>query len=159
MDEFIKESEEIDELETKFKIKICSLDATSFKKTMRISPVACINKLKEFLPSLVYDKVVILCERIKIENEKVKKKPTKIDEFVTIKKNLIELQEVFDNYMIEFGEIRSFNQLMDERHIKQPEKNKQKVKETDDFIKSTKKLMEVGLDDSEVHEMKFKKDL
>lgn len=48
---------------------------------------------------------------------------------------------------------------MDERHIKQGEKNKQKVKETDDLIKSTKKLMEQGLDDSEVHEMKFKKDL
>lgn len=44
--------------------------------------------------------------------------------------------------MIEFGEIRSFNQLMDERHIKQGEKNKSKVKETDDLIKSTKKLME-----------------
>jgi len=61
--------------------------------------------------------------------------------------------------MIEFGEIRSFSQLMDERHIKQGEKNKAKVKETDDLIKSTKKLLEQGLEDSEVHEMKFKKDL
>lgn len=159
IDCFYKQSEEIDELEPKFKIKICSLDAQNMKKTIRTSPIQCINRLKEFLPVMVLDKVVDLCDRMKAENQKVKKQPTKIDEYVLIKRNLLQLQEVFDNYMIEFGEIRSFNQLMDEKHIKQPERNRQKVKETDDLIKSTKKLMEQGLDDTDVNEIKFKKEL
>lgn len=61
------------------------------KKTIRVSPISCMNKMKEFLPKLVFDKVSDLCVRIKVENEKVKKKPTKIDEFVEIKKNLLQL--------------------------------------------------------------------
>jgi len=89
MDMFITQSEQIDELETKSKIKICSLDSTEMKKTIRISPVNCLNKMKDFLPQMVFEKVSDLCDKMKIENEKVKKKPTKIDEFVEIKKNLI----------------------------------------------------------------------
>jgi hypothetical protein len=32
--------------------------------------------------------------------------------------DLNQLAEVFDEYMIEFGEIDNFNMLMEERHIK-----------------------------------------
>ena len=73
--------------------------------------------------------------------------------------DLNDLSGRFDNLATQFQEIEQYNILMDEHKIKLPDKNKSKFKETQGFLINTRKEMEKGLENGEVEELKFKKQL
>lgn len=96
---------------------------------------------------------------MKIEYDKVSRKPQTIDQFVVTMKDLNELSGKFDTLTSNFQEIEQYNILMDEHKIKLPDKNKAKFKETFALLTNTRKKMEEGLEAGEVEELKFKKQL
>ena len=63
--------------------------------------------------------------------------------------------------MAGFQEIEQFNILIDEHKIikESEKKNKLKFKETQTLLISTRKKMEEGLQDGEIREQRFKKEL
>ena len=56
-------------------------------------------------------------------------------------------------------EVEQYNIIIDEYIRKHPEKNKNKFKETQQLLMNTRKKMEEGLENGEVEELKFKKEL
>jgi len=58
----VTEQEEIDRIEVMNSLRVVRLDAQNFKHTIRPSPIACLNAIREFLPIFAYEKLDKLCE-------------------------------------------------------------------------------------------------
>lgn len=141
----ISQMEEIERLDLRNSIKIARLDGERMKRRIRASPKESMKKLQDFVPMFQYEKLDALCEILKVEFEKVSRKPQSIDQFVVIMGDLNSLSERFDNLASSFQEIEQYNIIMDEHKIKFPDKNKAKFKETQSLLINTRKKMEEGL--------------
>jgi len=86
-------------------IKIVRLDGEKMKKRIRESPKQCWKMLQEFIPKFQFEKIDSLCETLKVEYEKVSRKPQSIDQFVVIMNDLNDLNSRFDNLASLFQEI------------------------------------------------------
>lgn len=70
-----------------------------------------------------------------------------------------DLTERMDTYNTNFHETERMGLLMDEHKIKFPDRNRNKLKETQSLLIDTKKAMVEAFEGSQQYKLKFKKEL
>jgi len=76
-EEQLMQTDQIDEANTV--IKIIRLIIKAMKRKVRDTPIKCLNSLREHIPLFVHENVDILYADLKVEYEKVTRKPQDID--------------------------------------------------------------------------------
>jgi len=155
----VDQQEDLDKLDVKSNIKIVRIDLTDMKQRIRTSPGRCWAMIRDFVPKFQYEKLEHLHDILLVELEKVSRRATTIDDFVVIQSDLKALYESFDKLTEKFQEIEQYNIIIEEHKIKYPDKNKKKFKDVQAKLSNTRKEMEKGLENGEVEELRFKKDL
>jgi len=82
--------------------------------------------------------------------------PTNINEFVEIMKYLWKLDGSIDDYTDRFQGVEQLHIVMENFHIKIPEKNRSKFKDTHSALKSVRQRLQDGLESGEANEIRFK---
>lgn len=89
----------------------------------------------------------------------VSSRPARVDDYVNLMNNLRELTSRMDEYSTTFHETERLGILMEEHRIKFPERNRNKLKETQGLMLDTKRAMVEAFESSQKYKLVFRREL
>lgn len=159
IEEHHRQREEILEITSPHDILIYRLNLLKLINEIKPSPERCLVAISEYLPKLSFNRLKTLCDELEESNVLLSRIPTNINEFVEIMKYLWKMDASIDDFTDRFQGIEQLHIVMENYHIKIPEKNKSKFKDTHNALKSVRQKLQEGLESGEANEIRFKKEL
>ena len=159
LEEHHQQREMILEIVSPHDILIFRLSLLRLINEIKPSPERCMTQIMDYLPKFLFNKLNELCRELEEAHTLLSRIPTNINEFVEIMKYLWKMDGLIDAYTDRFQSIEQLRIVMEEYHIKIPEKNKSKYKDTHSALKNVRQKLQEGLEAGEANEIRFKKAL
>jgi dynein heavy chain len=123
------------------------------------SPEKCLITISDYMPKLSFIRLNSLCIELEEANVLLSRIPSNITEFVDIMKYIWKMDASIDEFTDRFQAVAQLHIVLEVYHIKLPEKNKAKEKDTNSALKSVRQKLASGLEAGEANEIRFKKEL
>lgn len=111
------------------------------------------------LPEITYERSLDLLGELNASNLEIRDPPKNVDEYVRYEMAVKAIEDKMQNYSNRFTEIKGTMELMDNREIKYPERNKQKYMETLQSLTQLRKRIAYSYEHAESDKIRFTREL